>query len=279
MTDINGDYIKVNSEIDIINLEGIPFNLLVYSQPKVYDKFKNYSMEVIENPSRWNKLKNSPILMNLISDRYLGCVDHCDKAAVYYGFNHINPNAIEFMSRRDAIVEHKASDLSPYGSHSEYMLPDVLQTVSSSYNIIGIKANSGTNSKYNHRIQPDCIVCFDNNISNDSKKAAQYFNIPIYVINRDKYDRQNELLHTKYIEEEVSSIEIEDVKEIFSLRNIDMVTRYDIFSKLASKGMEEKKLNSKKYKSLIEESERVLLAYATHNDLSEIELNEIGEEE
>ena len=279
MTDINGDYIKVNSEIDIVNLEGIPFNLLVYSQPKVYDKFKNYSMEVIENPSRWNKLKNSPILMNLISDRYLGCVDHCDKAAVYYGFNHINPSAIEFMSRRDAIVEHKASDLSPYGSHSEYMLPDVLQTVSSSYNIIGIKANSGTNSKYNHRIQPDCIVCFDNNISNDSKKAAQYYNIPIYVINRDKYDRQNELLHTKYIEEEVSSIEIEDVKEIFSLRNIDMVTRYDIFSKLASKGMEEKKLNSKKYKSLIEESERVLLAYATHNDLSEIELNEIGEEE
>ena len=57
------------------------------------------------------------------------------------------------------------------------------------------------------KIKPNFVVCMDA-ISENSIKAAQYFNIPIYLINRKYYpelpyinDNSNDLVETQSIEE------------------------------------------------------------------------------
>lgn len=271
---INGDYITSQSKINVVTLEGIPFNLLVYNLPDSYNGFENSSMKVIKKPSEWLKNHEDVLLMNLISNTHFGCTNHGHKTAVYYGFNSISETALSIMSRRDVVVEHVSSSLEATSSSNEFMLPEVLQVVSSSYNTIGIKANSSNASEYNHRIIPSCIVCFDNNISIESKRAAQYFNIPIYMIDREKYNIQNEEQTKKY-QEGIKTIEEKKVWEIFCSRGLNIQQRYNIFLKTIDECLKNKTISRNTYISLINEGKKVLNAYSIHNDISLIDLKEI----
>ena len=272
--DINGNYINSDDSIDIVKFEGIPFNLLIYSQPIKYEKYCTYNMLVKENPAMWNKITDKVILTNMISDSHMGCVDHCDKSAVYYGFNEISENSLMIMSRRDVVIENNSVDFEPYSSLSEYMIPSIFQNVSSSYNTIGLNINSSDSSEYNHRIQPNFIVCFDDNISYESKKAAQYFNIPIYIIYRDKYNNKNKEKIDKYKLDEVSALEREDIENILYTRDLDLSERYKLLIKLVDSDYEKKNITESKYKELMEEAEKQLIAFATQNDISVIEISE-----
>lgn len=51
------------------------------------------------------------------------------------------------------------------------------------WNEIGL---SRINEDNGEKLQPNYIVCM-NHISESSKKAAEYFNIPIYLIQRKEY--------------------------------------------------------------------------------------------
>lgn len=275
LVDINGNYITAQSKIDIVNLEGIPFNLLVYSQPQAYNQFENNSMKVFKEPSMWTKIQNSTLLMNLISNIHFGCKEHGDKNTVYYGFNNISENAIELMSRRNITIETSAKNLIDNINKSEYMLPSVLQCVSSSYNTIGIYSNSSNSSEFNHRIIPNCIVCFDGNINTESKKAAQYFNVPIYMINREKYTEQNDKLIEKYNTLDFEKVDENNLYEIFSLKNMDLNQRYDTFLKLLDNNLENKSITNDKYIELLNEINKILFIYSTQNDISIIDLTKI----
>lgn len=266
-TDINGNYILPQSKIDVVSLEGEPFNLLVYSQPHQNNQFKNSSMEVIDNPCMWNELNNDVILTNLISDKHISCVDHGNKNAVYYGFNEISKDSLMFMSRRDVVIENLGKNLNSNIQSSEYMLPNVLNSVSSSFNTIGINAFSSMSSDYGHRVQPNFIVCFDGYINTESKKAAQYFNIPIYMINRDKYNTKNSKCMEKYIDEDISSLKEDDLVNIIYTRSLGLKERYDLFLKLYD--------NLNESESRLDDALRLINAYSIHNDISTIDLKEI----
>lgn len=275
---INGDYITSQSKIDVVTLEGIKFNLLVYSLPGLNKEFENGSMKVLKKPGEWLENKDEVLLMNLISNTHFGCVNHGHKTAVYYGFNEISETALDIMSRRDIVVENNLSNLRPTSSSNEFMIPEMLQVVSSSYNTIGIKANSGKEDKYNHRIIPNCIVCFDNNINLDSKRAAQYFNIPIYVIDREKYNNQNDELTTKY-KDGIRLMEENNVWEIFCNRALNIQGRYKTFLKSVDDCLGNKAISKDKYNSLITEAKKIINAYSIHNDISQIDLKEIDKRE
>lgn len=278
LKNINGDYITPQSKIDIVKLEGIKFNLLVYSLPGVNKEFENGSMKVIKKPGEWLNNNDDVLLMNLISNTHFGCKNHGHKTAVYYGFNEISENALSIMSRRDVVVEYNSNCLCPTSSSNEFMIPEMLQVVSSSYNTIGINANSSNSNKYNHRIIPNCIVCFDDNINLDSKRAAQYFNIPIYVIDREKYNLQNDELTSKY-KESLKSIEEKNVWEIFCNRALNISGRFDTFLKTIDGALESRAISRGKYISLINEAKKIINAYSIHNDISQIDLKEIDKRE
>ena len=275
LIDINGNYIASQSKIDVINLEGEPFNILVYSLPQVYDKFENDYMKVFRDPSMWIELKNDILLMNLISNNHFGCKNHGDKNTVYYGFNNISENSLACMSRRDMVIMNSMNNLDDCCNKSEYMLPNILQSVSSSYNTIGIYSNSSDSSEFNHRIIPNYIVCFDGYINIESKKAAQYYNIPIFMINREKYTEQNDILINKYVDNDIDEFNKEKLYELFSIRNIDLIKRYEIGLSIIQNKYNEKEISKNNYIELLEELIKIINNYSIQNDVSEINLKDI----
>ena len=256
---IKGDYINKDKEISVYELEDCKFNLLVYCAPKLDEHF-NYGVDLYNHPELWNTMNNNILSMNMISDIHYGCVNHGDKNQVYYGFNNISDSSLVYMSRRNMDVEHDISNLTVTDNGSEYMLPNMLQLVSTSYNTVGINIDTNDSSNYSNRIQPSCIVCFDGEINDNSIVAATYFDIPIYVINRDKYSYRNEKILEKYVDDYVLSKN--DIEELFSIRYLSLTQKYNIL------------LNNKKY---VEEIKKIISSYKIHNDISSIDLKELEE--
>ena len=269
--DIDNEYVKKDT-IDIVNLNNKEFNLLVYSITKNEDVFKVDSIDLINNPWNWNKMNNNLLSMNLISNKNMGCINHGDNNSVYYGFNDITSSSLIIESRRDINIEYNPNDLMIDDINSEYMIPDMLNLVSTSYNTVLIDIDTSNSSNFNHRIQPTCIVCFDNNINNESKLAAQYFNIPIYLIDRDNYNLENEKEIEKY-EESSSRINTNEIDKIIYLKDLDLNSKYKlILSKLD-------KLSNEDRNELCEYLNILLSTYSIHNDISNIDLSLIESNE
>ena len=275
LVDINGNYIPSQSKIDVINLDGEPFNILVYSVPQVYEKFQNDYMKIFKNPDMWIECKDDIILMNLISNNHFGCKNHGDKNTIYYGFTNISEKSLACMSRRDIVIKNSINNFSDCSNRSEYMFSNILQSVSSSYNTIGIYSNSSDSSRFNHKIIPNYIVCFDGYINIESKKAAQYFNIPIFMINREKYTEQNDKLIDKYVNDEIEEFNEEKLYELFSIRNIDLVKRYNIALSIINDKYDEKLISKDNYIELLDKLVKIINDYSIQNDISEININEV----
>lgn len=232
-------------------------------------------MKVFKNPNMWINCKKDILLMNLISNNHFGCKNHGDKNTIYYGFTNISENSLALMSRRDIVVKNSVNNFEECINKSEYMLPNILQSVSSSYNTIGIYSNSSDSSKYNNRIMPDYIVCFDGYINIESKKAAQYFNIPIFMINREKYTEQNDILIDKYTNTDVELFNKEKLYELFSIRNIDLEKRFDISLSIIQDKYDKKEIEKTVYIELLEELVKIYNIYSIQNDVSEVNIKEI----
>ena len=256
--DINDNYILENNNIDIIELDSVPFNILLYSLPKLNEDFIVDNMLLKENPYLWNKLNNNILKMNLISNNNIGCIGHGNKNEVYYGFSKITSDTIILESTKDIEIEHNNS-LNIDTTNSKYMIPSILTSNSSSYNTILVNIDTSDSDNYNHRIQPSYIVCFDNNINNESKKAAEYFNIPIVMINREKYYMQNEEKTNKYIDNNIS-LKVNDIKELLLLNTLSIDDKCNII------------INNidKKNSNLVNEYNKIISAYSIHNDIPNI---------
>lgn len=277
MVDIKGNYMTSQTKIDVVNLEGIEFKLLVSKLPDSDNDFQCASGTIINNPDMWNKLElGNKLTTNMISNTYMGCIGHGDRNAIYYGFNDITDLSLKLMSRRDIIVENNGINLEPNSNINEFMLPDVLQAVSSSYNTLELDLNSSETVEYNHRLQPNCIVCFDGYISSESKRAAHYFNIPIYMIDRDKYNKQNKSMIDTYKKETISFFDISDMKKILYTHEITLKERYQLFLKLIDEALDKDIVKKDKYIKILQEGRKIMLAYSTQNDMSSINLDEIS---
>lgn len=276
MIDINGNYMTSQKKIDVVNLEGIEFKLLVSRLPLPNNDFENVAGTLINHPDMWNKLEMSNTLTtNMISNTYMGCIGHCDRSAVYYGFNDITDISLRLMSRRDMLIENSGVNLESSSSINEFMLPDVLQAVSSSYNTLELDLTSSQSVSFNHRLQPNCIVCFDGHISSESKRAAHYFNIPIYMIDRDKYNKQNKSIIDTYQAGNLSSFDITDIRKILFSREIILKERYQLFLSLADDALTRGLVTKDKFKNILLEAKKIMLAYSTQNDMTGIDMIEL----
>ena len=74
----------------------------------------------------------------MISSKHQVCVGNGSESAVYYGFNDISEQSLMLMGRRDIYVEHGGRKLEPTSRLNEYMIPDVLQSLSTSYNEVAL---------------------------------------------------------------------------------------------------------------------------------------------
>lgn len=278
LKDINGNPMTSQTKINVIEFEGIPFKLLVHAVTNVESSFKDLNSQLINDPTVWNKLgKNHPILTNMITDQHLGCIEYGDKKTVYYGFNNLSENSLMLMGKCDIEIEHTGANLISTAATNEFMLPDILPMASTSYNVVMLNRASSDSSKYNHYLQPNFIICFDGYISEASRRAAQYFNIPIYMINRRKYRENNKLMIDKYQNDEIRKFTKDDVYNILYCNELDLNKRYDLFLRLSDKAYNNRIIVKEEYLSLLEEGENIMLKYSAQNDISNIDLDYIKE--
>lgn len=211
--------------INVINLYDQDFNILIHRIYNFNFDLNNLTQELLNNPSSWNKLEGATtISTSLISNSKISGVfeilsDGEDKHAVvnpeteeeeayrrnqeildinygkkirkiadssvFYGFTELDDTSILDMSNIDNMVEHGIGKFDINTSRSMMLNErDLAYWTNYTY------WNEVTLKRYkdgNERLQPTCIVCFDNNINENSIRAAKTFNIPIVNIDRKKY--------------------------------------------------------------------------------------------
>ena len=191
--------------IDVYELTGQPFTMLVHAiTENSMSENNGYVNQIVNNPEIWNNINggNNHISTSLISDKYMvtyGTPNN--EKTVMFGFNNIPSHSLKFTSVGDAGINRNAKTNINYNMRNRLFVADINTVVSVDelmqktidkniqrqsgrmWNEIGL---SRVNEETGEKLQPNYIVCMDY-VSDNSKKAAEYFGIPIYLIQRKYY--------------------------------------------------------------------------------------------
>ena len=212
--------------INVYELSGQPFTMLVHAVVDNRMSVNNsYVSQIVNNPEDWDKINggNNHISTSLISDKYMVTYGIPNKNdTIMFGFNDLPYDSVKFTDVADVGIDRKASTDIDYNMRNRVFVASIntITTVddlmektietnlrkppnSRLWNEIGL---SRTDETTGVKIKPNFVVCMDV-ISESSIKAAQQFNIPIYLINRKYYqdlpyinENHNELEATQAIE-------------------------------------------------------------------------------
>lgn len=212
--------------INVYELSGQPFTMLVHAVVDNRMSVNNsYVSQIVNNPEEWDKINggNNHISTSLISDKYMVTYGIPNKNdTIMFGFNDLPWDSVKFTDVADVGINRKASTDINYNMRNRVFVANIntVTTVddlmektietnlrippkSRSWNEIGL---SRTDETTGTKIKPNFVVCMDV-ISENSIKAAQQLNIPIYLINRKYYqelpyvkENNNELETTQAME-------------------------------------------------------------------------------
>lgn len=170
-------------ENNYYNFMGEDFNFLIhaFSSLNRYDEdICLLEKQIISNPEIWtsNETIGSIISGSLINN-YSFC--NASNGKLFLGFNKIYPDDILDMGSTDILSNKEMYMDGTTNPLSEFLLPDEFIKKTSLYNEIVLQ-------RYKNRkpLLPNYILTLDD-VSNDSKQLSNYFNIPIYNINTEKY--------------------------------------------------------------------------------------------
>lgn len=189
-------------EIKVFELNGEPFTMMVHSiTQKREDGVNNGNIgnKLRDNPEIWDNEENgNPMISTSIIDNnnfnsiFSTSHKHDD---VIYGFINVPEEAFYGTFNHDAGTNMKNFPQEEYYT-ARMNLPSDIMNKNGFYNeVIFNRKNLKTKEKF----KPDYLVCYDN-VDERTIKHAQYFNIPIYVINTKIYKEQ-----LKKAEEDVNS--------------------------------------------------------------------------
>ncbi len=197
---------KDGNTINVYELSGQPFTMLVHAVVDNRMSVNNlYVSQIVSNPENWDKINggNNHISTSLISDKYMVTYGIPNKNdTIMFGFYDLPSDCVKFTDVADTGIDRKASTNINYnmrnrifvaGINTVTTVDDLMEkTVESNlrkppnsrlWNEIGLSRIDETTGM---KIKPNFVVCMDV-ISESSIKAAQQFNIPIYLINRKYY--------------------------------------------------------------------------------------------
>ncbi len=261
---IHGKPMTSSDLVKVVELKGIDFKLLVHKLSSFDFTFQNYASQIIKNPALWNLLEGaSTISTSMISNNHMNTVS--GNNSVFYGFNEISDDALLLMGREDIFVEHGGRKLEPTSRINEYMPPDVLQAVSTIYNEIALDRKGSGQSAYDGRIQPNCIVCFDQ-IDDASITAAQYFDIPIYLIDKAAYLEKTNNQNAAYRSHNITSFSKEDVKKVLFEMDGSFTERYGTVLSLIDEAVTKKMIHPKTAIQCLQEVKKQVAYYLAHNN-------------
>ena len=220
---------KDGKNINVYELSGQPFTMLVHVIVNYKMSVNNsFVSQIINNPENWDKINggNNHISTSLISDKYMVTYSKVipnNNDIIMFGFNNLTYDCVKFTDIIDVGIDRNASTDINYNTRNRFLMANIntvtivddlmektvelnlkKQPGKRLWNEVGLSRIDKTTGM---KIKPNFIVCMDA-ISENSIKAAQYFNIPIYLINRKYYpelpyinDNSNDLVETQSIEE------------------------------------------------------------------------------
>ena len=261
----DGEPMTSNDKIPVVKLKGIKFKLLIHGLWSGNDpNFVSYRDKLIKDPSLWNKLDGaSTISTSLISERS----NPTPLSGVYYGFSEISENSLVSMGADDINLSHGYGVLDPRGQrYVYYSTPDVLiSRTKGSLNEVGLYRKSSDSNEYDHRLQPTCIVCSDYSINTESIRAAQYFKIPIYVIDGTYYSDYDNKIYEQYNSLGKTISDISDIENIMYSKK-PIKDKCNLVIKLLDEGKANKSITSQKYVELLTECRKIVCMYPIGND-------------
>lgn len=190
---------KNGYEIPVYRLEGQPFTMLVHSITNNKLSIHNqYVEEIRNNPATWENITNGNIHIStsLISNQQMGIYGD---AKLIYGFDDISPEDIKLTDIADVGIDRDATDTVNYDMRGRGGKLTYINTVATVDHLIDKSREKYGYDSLNHteivisrkdengnKRKPNYIVCI-NYITEDSMRAAEYFHIPIYYIDKSKY--------------------------------------------------------------------------------------------
>lgn len=186
---------EAGKNIDVYELTGEPFTMLAHciSENGGVGPFnKKVGAMIIENPEQWityNRNQNANLSTSLVSNKSLNFAFKNAKdtdTVVIYGFDNLENVELSKMldkdmgtSAREKLDKPSAENVNPI------LLLDDLNN-----RMIGKKLHNeiliSRVDKDGNKIKPNYIIC-DDIVKPNSIKAAEYFDIPIYLIHTDCY--------------------------------------------------------------------------------------------
>ncbi len=194
------------TRIKVTKLVGAPFNILSHT---VFSyNMKGIFRELMKDPGIWNRaMGTSTISTSCIGDKYLNYVTgrHHDEVAL--GFSQINPGALIGMNYRDGWMEHGRGVFYPSMMHGQTSMTTCRRFMDDcakwrnedgyewkhTYNEVGLLRISGDPAVHHGRLQPSCIIVHGSDvgdISDSHKRFARGFEVPILLIDDDKYKKK-----------------------------------------------------------------------------------------
>ena len=189
--------------LKVIKLTGAPFKMLSHTIYEYYNRPDIYNA-LIDDPSVWNTAQgSSTISTSCIDEKHCGNYLQSDigqSTQVLLGFNHIQPGGIAAMAPSDGFLRGglklKMSGvlfttcdqlMQQFDKISFYL--DMNQR----YNEVGLSRMSSEPGARNGRLQPSHIIVHGsgiNDINENSKKFARYFDVPITLIDDEAYRKK-----------------------------------------------------------------------------------------
>ena len=189
--------------LKVIKLTGAPFKMLSHTIYEYYNRPNIYNA-LIDDPSVWNTAQGSSTISTSCIDEE--CYDNYLQSGadpstrVLLGFNHIQPSGIAAMAPSDGYLRgglklemggvlFTTCDqlMQQFDKISFYL--DMNQR----YNEVGLSRMSNEPGARNGRLQPSHIIVHGSgidDINENSKKFARYFDVPITLIDDEAYRKK-----------------------------------------------------------------------------------------
>ena len=189
--------------LKVIKLTGAPFKMLSHTIYQYYNRPNIYNA-LIDDPSVWNTAQGSSTISTSCIDEE--CYDNYLQSGadpstrVLLGFNHIQPSGIAAMAPSDGYLRgglklemggvlFTTCDqlMQQFDKISFYL--DMHQR----YNEVGLSRMSSESGARNGRLQPSHIIVHGSgidDINENSKKFARYFDVPITLIDDEAYRKK-----------------------------------------------------------------------------------------
>ena len=205
------------NKVRVLDLNNTDFNFIVHKIFSYSSDTAKFYAQLLHNPENWDSLDcgTSTISTSFISDlSYKVCGDENLDQQVILGFRNIPNQDLLLMGNDDILSTHGDRIINPKSENNadRYFSPKMMPLMTkyqtgkaAGYNEITLDRNS---------VIPVYLISYDGVINENTLRYAEYFNIPIVNIDREKYANRNKQFISSVTKGEIDHFEVEDIERL-----------------------------------------------------------------